>query len=251
MARTIKVLTALEVKAIKEPGMHRVDDGLYLQVASKTARSWIHRFTLDGKATWSGLGPADAMSLADARAARDDERALIRQGINPVTQRKALRTAAEPVKSKKTFREVAADYIANHESSWKNHVHRKQWTSTLDTYVHPIIGDMPVDEITTDHIRQVLQPIWYTKPETARRVRGRIEKILGFAKPLGLRSGENPARLADNIEHVFPKREKRKVKHHPALPYAQIPAFMTELREHEGIAALCQNSACRETSGDA
>src|SRR5258708_425015 len=177
------------------------------------------------------------MSPAGARGKLKDEQALIRQGIDPVAQRKDQRAAAEPAKAKKTFREVAKDFITNHESSWKNPVHRKQWPSTLETYVYPVIGDMPPDEITTEHVRQVLQPIWYTKAETARRVRGRIEKILGFAKPLGLRSGENPARLVDNLEHVFPRREKRKVKHHPAMPYGELPAFMVKLREQESTSA--------------
>jgi integrase len=232
-------LTALEVAKIVDAGMHRVDDGLYLQI--KGGRSWVHRYMFRGKQRLSGLGsadPKDGLTLAQARAARDDERALIRKDIDPVAERKRRRGEKTAEQSRKIFRNVARDFIANHEGQWRNPVHRKQWTSTLETYVYPVIGEMWVDEIITDHVRQVLQPIWYAKPETARRVRGRIEKILGFAKPLGLRSGENPARLADNLEHIFPKLEKkRKIRHHPALPYAQIPIFVPKLREQEGVGA--------------
>lgn len=253
MGRTIKLLTAKEVEHIKAPGMHPVDAGLYLQIMSINSRSWIHRYTFKGKARWSGLGPYPEMSLADARAKRDDERAEMRAGIDPVAERKRERQEGRPG-PKKTFRQVAKEFIANHESEWKNPIHRKQWPSTLNTYAYPIIGDMPVDEITTEHVRQVLTPIWYAKPETARRVRGRIEKVLGFAKPLGLRTGENPARLADNLEHIFPrpKGKKRKVRHHPAMPYQAIGAFMAQLRQREGVAARCLEFTilCANRTGD-
>jgi integrase len=252
MARTIELLTAKEVERLKQPGMHSVDAGLYLQIKNG-ARSWIHRYTINRKARWSGLGSYPEMSLAGARAKLKDEQAQIRAGIDPVADRKRMRGEKLAEQPKKTFREVAKDYITNHESSWKNPVHRKQWTSTLEAYVYLTIGDMPVDQIITDHVRQVLQPIWYTKPETARRIRGRIEKILGFAKPLGLRTGENPARLTDNIEHVLPKRAKRKVKHHPAMPYGELPAFMVKLRGQENIAARCleYTTLCATRTGDA
>src|SRR5262249_42595486 len=138
----------------------------------------------------------------------------------------------------KTFRDVAADFITNHEGEWQNPVYRKQWSSTLKAYAYPVIGDLAPDEIITEHIRQVLQPIWYTKTVTANNVRWRIEKVLSFAKVLGLRTGENPARWADNLEHIFPKQQrKRKVRHHPALPHAQVPAFMAKLRQIDSISA--------------
>ena len=232
-----RALTVVEIKALTEPGLHWVDDGLYLQI--RGGRSWCHRYMFDGKPRLSGLGPVDDVTLAQARAARDDERALIRKGGDPVADRKRQRgeKTAEP-KKKVVFRDVAKDFIANYEGEWRNPVHRQQWTNTLETYVYPIIGDMTPDEITTEHVRQVLQPIWLAKAETAARLRGRIERILGFARPLGLRTGENPARWADNLEHMFPKQKrKRKVRHHPALPYAQIPAFMAKLRTWEGISA--------------
>jgi integrase len=236
MAPTHK-MTAKEVERIVAPGMHRIDEGLYLQIKDAASRSWIHRYTLKNKARWSGLGSYPAISLANARAARDDERAQIRDGIDPVAQRRQARQVQDDVKPKKTFRDCAADYMANHEGSWKNDKHRQQWPSTLQTYVYPIIGDLPVDTINTEHVRSVLQPIWYTKSETARRIRGRIEAILSFAKALELRSGENPARYRDHLVNVFPERTKRSVKHHAALPYAEMAPFMSDLRQREGTAA--------------
>jgi integrase len=240
MARTVKLMTAREVEVLaRQQGMHRVDSGLYLQ-AKGDARSWIHRYQVDGKARYSGLGTWPEVSLADARAKRDDERAKLRAGIDPIDERKQKRTEEQTdERPRKMFKDVAAAYIADNESTWKNPVHRKQWTSSLKTYAYPIIGDMWVDDITTDDVCRVLRPIWYSKQETARRVRGRIESVLGYAKVLGLRSGENPARLPDNIALVFPRREKKKqrIKHHPALPYADLPAFMAELRKLESTSA--------------
>jgi hypothetical protein len=175
MARTIELLTAKEVEHLKEPGMHLVDAGLYLQMKNG-ARSWIHRYTFKRKARWSGLGSYPQMSLAGARDRRDDERKQLRHGIDPVAERKRKRSEKPADQAKKKFREVAKDFMANNENSWKNAVHRKQWTSTLETYVYPVIvpsgglkfGDMLVDEITTEDVYEVLKPIWYTKQETAR-----------------------------------------------------------------------------------
>jgi integrase len=236
-----KKLTALEVERIKAPGTHRVDEGLYLQI--KGGRSWLHRYMFAGKQRWSGLGSAadpkeGGLSLAKARAARDDERALIRQGVDPVAKRHRQRQDGAAAPAKKTFRDVADDYVANHEAAWKNTVHRAQWASTLRTYAFPILGEKPLEEITTDDVREVLQPIWHRKPETARRVRGRIEAILDLAKTLGLRGGDNPARWKGHLENVFPRRKKTAVKHHAAMPYSAIGGFMERLREREGVAAL-------------
>jgi integrase len=240
MARTIQLKTAKEIEhLVKQEGTHPVEPGLYLQV-HRAAVSWLHRYRFKGKSRWSGLGSYPAVNLGAARAKLKDEQTKIRAGVDPVEERKQQRVekVAERPKPKKTFREVAKDYIINHESSWTNPKHRNAWTVTLETYAYPVIGDMAVDEITTENVREVLQPIWYTKAVTARRVRGRIEKVLSFAKPLGLRAGENPARWADNIEHIFPKREKkRKVKNHPAMPYGELPAFMVRLREQGGLSA--------------
>src|SRR5262249_25137348 len=159
----------LEVAALTEPGLHWVDDNLYLQI--KGGRSWLHRYSFDGKEWNSGLGSADIVTLAEARAARDDERAKIRIGINPVKARRDERAVAivEVVKAI-TFADCATGYIRSHEASWKSRVHRQQWRSTLETYVYPIIGRLPVRDIDTALAVQVLEPIWSTIPESASRI---------------------------------------------------------------------------------
>jgi integrase len=239
MARTDRAKTAREVEALaKTPGKHRVDAGLYLQTRGDRV-SWLHRYTFAGRPRYSGLGAYPETTLAEARGKCRDEQSLLRKGVDPVEERKRKRAekAAEEKPAAPTFRKVATAYIADNESAWKNPVHRTQWRATLARYAYPAIGDKAVNEITTDDVYQVLKPIWHAKPETARRLRGRIEKVLGAAKARGWRSGENPARLADNIALLFPRPEKRKVRHHPAMPYAQIPVFMAELRRHEATAA--------------
>lgn len=239
MARTIEVLTAKEVEQLaKQPGMHRADEGLYLQVKNG-ACSWLHRYRFKGVTRWSGLGPYPEITLKVARERRSVEHVRVLDGIDPVAERRRQRTQGATVTARpaKTFRDVAKAFIANHESGWTNPKHREQWTVTLETFVYPHIGDIDVAAITTEDVRQVLQPIWYTKAETASRVRARIENVLSFAKPLGLRTGENVAQWKDNLENVFPKRDKRRKEHHAALPYEQLPAFLVKLRGYGGVAA--------------
>jgi integrase len=239
MARTVKLLTVKEIEQkAKVPGFHLVGPaGLYLQVKGN-AVSWIDRCTVQGRTSYSGLGAYPAVSLSEAREKQTTERKQRRDGVDPVAERKAKRNEKTTERTRKTFKEIAKAYIADNESTWKNPVHRQQWPSSLETYVYPIIGDMWVDEIETDHVCRLLRPIWLTKAETAARTRGRIEKILDAAKALKLRSGENPALLA-SVVAVLPKREKKKkrVKHHPSLAYEQMPAFMAELRELDSTSA--------------
>jgi integrase len=238
MARTIEVLTAKEVEQLaKRPGDHRVDTGLYLQVKNG-ACSWLHRYRFKGAQRWSGLGAYPETTLAAARKKRDVEQGQIREGVDPVAERKAKRTASPPaeVRPKKTFRDVARDFIVNHEGEWTPK-HREQWIASLEQFAYKTIGDMAVDAITVDDVRAVLQPIWFTKRETASRLRARIEKVLSLAKTLKLRTGENPAHWSDNLEHVFPGEKLRKKAHHAALPYEALPAFLVRLREQGGIAA--------------
>src|SRR5262249_53728622 len=136
------------------------------------------------------------------------------------------------------FENAATVYIASHEAGWRNDKHRQQWTNTLKTYAYPVIGHLAVREIDTGLIMQVLQPIWTVKPETAGRVRGRIEAILDWARVHGYRHGENPAHWRGHLDKLLPAKSKvRKVEHHPALPYPQIGAFMADLRSRAGTAA--------------
>jgi integrase len=238
MARTIEVLTAKEIEQLsKKPGMHRADEGLYLQVKNG-ACSWLHRYRFRGVPRLSGLGAYPGITLAIARKKRDAEHAQVLAGVDPVAERRRKRTVAPVEKPKATFRDVAKAFIANHESQWTNPKHHWQWTTSLEQFVYPHIGDTAVDAITVEDVRQVLQPIWYTKAVTASRVRARIENVLSFAKPLGLRTGENVARWKDNLEFVFPRREKKRKKiHHAALPHEELPGFLVKLRAQGGIAA--------------
>ena len=233
----MKKLTALQVAKLKKPGRYAVGDGAYLQITGDSGRSWLFRYQRDGKPRHMGLGSESLLSLVDAREAAREARRLLLQGIDPLEHRAAKRQqAALETARGVTFKECADRYIAAHEAAWRNPVHRKQWRSTLATYVHPVFGDLPVAAIDTALVTQVLEPIWTAKPETAGRLRGRIERILDWARVRGHRSGENPARLAGHLDHLLPKRSKvARVKHHPALPYADIPAFVGELRAREGI----------------
>lgn len=250
MARTDRrALTAVEVRALTAPGLHWVDDGLYLQI--KGGRSWAHRYMLDGKPRVSGLGSADTTTLAQARAARDEERVLIRRGVDPVAARRAERVEARVGQVKViTFHECADTYIKTHEAGWKSAVHRQQWRNTLKTYVDPIIGGVPIAEVDTALAMRVLEAIWFKTPETASRVRGRCECILDWAKAREYRNGENPFRWRGHLDKLLPAKTKvRKVQHHAAMPYGDIPGFMEALREREGISVRALEflilTACR------
>ncbi len=226
-------LTPAMLKHGLEPHRRYSDGGgLWLQVSKSGTRSWLFQYTIGGRARWHGLGPYPDVTMKEARERAVDLRKLVREGVDPIDQRKieALKTA--------TFRQVAKEYIDGQAPGWRNEKHRNQWTNTLTAEVYPVIGDLPVGSIDKPLVLKVLRPIWNVKPETADRVRARIEKILDYAKSSGSRSGENPAKWRGNLEHNFPKRSKlARVKHHAALPYADIPAFMAELRDRDSISA--------------
>ena len=239
MARTVNQLTAAKVQRLKAPGMYPDGAGLYLQVTGENAKSWLLRYSLRGKSREMGLGSLRKVSLAEARRKAADCHKLLEGHIDPVEYRNAARTAAALASAKTiTFKEAAVRYIAMRSKGLKNTKHAAQWGTTIATYAEPVLGKLPVRDITVGLVHRVLEPIWTTKPETAGRVRGRIEKILGWAKVNNYREGENPARWRDNLDQLLPKlSEVRKVKHHPALPYAELPAFMQKLRQVEGSAA--------------
>ena len=177
--------------------------------------------------------------MPDARAAATEQRKLRQTGIDPIQARKGERAKAALEDAKAlTFREAAERYIAAHSAGWKAPRHVIHWRNTLATHAYPVIGKLPVQAIDTDLVLNVLEPIWTLKPETAGRVRSRIELILDWARSRGLRDGENPARWRGHLRFQLAPRSKiRRVKHHAALPYAELPAFMTELRKHESIGA--------------
>jgi integrase len=190
-----------------------------------------------------GLGGLTKVSLADARKKATDARRTLSDGSDPVTLRQeeeTRRAAAEKLTAAHfmTFDKCAEAYISAHEISWRNEKHRQQWRNTLTTYVSPVFGFAPVQKIDIDFVMKVIEPLWNTKTETARRVRGRIEVILDWARVRGYRTGENPARWRGNLDHLLPARSKvRAVKHYAALPYSEIGAFMQDLRTMEGASA--------------
>jgi integrase len=232
-------LTALKVTRTSKTGMHADGGGLYLQVTGDGAKSWIYRFTLRGRTREMGLGSLTAISLSDARSKAGECRRQRQEGIDPIEARRALRTQLQLNAAKAiTFKDAARAYIAAHRAGWHNAKHAEQWTSTLETYAGPVFGSVSVQDVDTSLVLKSLEPIWTTKPETAARVRGRIEAILDWAKVRGYRTGDNPARWRGHLDHLLPARSKvRAIKHHSALPYRDMPDFMKALREQKGTAA--------------
>jgi integrase len=186
-----------------------------------------------------GLGAYSDVPLANAREKRKAARTLLSQGIDPIDHRDLLR-AQEALQKAKTlsFEQCAVKLIDGQKAGWKNAKHIAQWRNTLADYAGPVIGKMPVQEVDTPHILRVLEPIWTTKPETAYRLRGRIEHVLDWARVHKYRTGENPARWRGHLDMLLPKKSKvHAVQHHPALPYDKINEFMTALKPQPGIAA--------------
>jgi integrase len=243
MAKKAAGLTARRVLTEARPGLHGDGGGLYLQVAPTGSKSWILRYQLRGRRRDMGLGAAGLFSLADAREKAVAARRLVAEGIDPIADRKAreaARLAAEDAaeKASKTFRQCAEGYIAAQRAGWRNPKHAAQWASTLETYAYPVLGDMPMASIDPSHIKKVLAPIWETKTETASRLRGRIEAIFDSAKAETIVTGDNPAAWQGNVKHFFPAKGKvKKVEHHAALPYADLPAFWPKLQGQDGMGA--------------
>src|SRR5262249_22980508 len=186
-----------------------------------------------------GLGPYPDISLAEARRRATEHRNQRREGIDPLDAKAAQRRAHRLVVAKgRTFRECAVEFVEKNSVGWRNAKHRQQWKNTLATYVYPILGDLPVSEIDTGLILQVLDPLWAKKPEAASRVRGRMEAVLDAATVRGFRQGPNPAQWKGNLAHILPAHAKvRKVVHHAALPFDEIPEFLSILRNRSGMAA--------------
>jgi integrase len=240
MAREIERLKDVQVRNIKEPGYHPDGAGLYLQVSPSLTKSWIFRYTRTGKTREMGLGSYLALTLKEARDAAKAQRKLLAEGRDPIDTRDALKTQEVLAKANTlTFDECAKKYIATNKAGWKNGKHADQWQNTLDTYASPVIGKLPIQAIDTGLVLRVLEPIWAEKPETASRVRGRIESVLNWATAHKYRSGDNPARWRGHLDKILPKRSKvARVQHHEALPYSEINPFITELRKQPGIAPM-------------
>lgn len=228
-SRTLNRLSAAQVAKLKASGRHADGGGLYLFIDDSGRRRWIFMYTRGGKRTELGLGSARDLSLANARAEAAALRAILAGGGDP----RAERTRDDHVP---TFGESADTYIEAMRPSWRNAKHAAQWTMTLTRYAEPIRAK-PVDEISTQDVLDVLQPLWQRTPETAERLRGRIENVLDAAKARGHRSGENPARWRGHLDQLLPKRQRLSRGHHKALPHEALPAFMSDLRDRDAIAA--------------
>ena len=241
MVRTLHNLSAAKVASLKKPGRYADGGGLYLQVTRTGSKSWLFRFMREGRAREMGLGPLTSLSLAQARTRAAEARLALVDGLDPLEQRRLSRTqAAIEAAGIVTFKRAAERYIEAHEATWKNAKHRAQWGSTLRDYVYPIIGPLPVAAIDVGLVLQCVEPIWTSKPETAGRVRGRIEAVLDWAGARGYRPKENPARWQGNLSMLLPSRSRMgRIVHHPAMPYAEIPAFMPTLRANGEVAARC------------
>ena len=232
-------LTAKRVEKLTKAGRYGDGHGLYLQVTPAGVRSWLLRYERGGRERWMGLGPLHTFNLDEARARARQARQQLADGVDPLDARKAERAerALEAAKAI-TFADAARQYFDQHEGKWKNRKHRGQFQATLRDYALPVIGSLPVAAIDTGLVLKCIEPIWQTKTETASRVRGRIEAILDRATVRGYRTGDNPARWKGHLGQVLPARGQiKQVQHHPALPFAEVPEFMAELAEREGMGA--------------
>lgn len=237
-------LTARSVTGAMKPGLYADGGGLYLQVTigkdGAPRRSWVLRFTApNGRRREMGLGSVLLVDLAAARELALSARKQAVDGEDPIVARDAAKNARIVERPQAmTFRRCAEAYIAAHEQDWKNAKHRWQWRSTLEKHIYPVFGDLDVAAVDDALVMRALDPIWQTKNETASRLRGRIEAILDWAKVRGLRTGENPARWRGHLQKALPApRKAQRIQHHPALAYAEIPAFMAKLRAKDGVSA--------------
>jgi integrase len=232
-----RALSLAQVNALQAKGNHWVAPSLYLQIRpDRGSRSWLFRYERAGKTAWLGLGPAAGIlpvSLTDARDKAERLRIAVRDGADPLAEARARRTpAAKEESTAPTFARCAEQYIATHEASWKNEKHAAQWTSTIETYANPHIGELPVDRVGVDEVLKVLKPIWTTKSETASRLRGRIEKVIGWAEAKKYRSSDNPAAARGPLSHLLPSLAKvQKVVARPSVPYVEVPALVADLRK--------------------
>lgn len=241
MPKIAKELSALEVRNLTQPGHHFVGGvaGLMLQITESGGRTWVLRASVGGKRRDIGLGGYPTVTLAGARESARLARDKIRNGVDPVAERLAARSALAAARAASiTFEEAAKRCIAAKEAGWRNAKHAGQWTATLRTYAFPSIGGLQVSAVETAHVVGVLEPLWSAMPETASRLRGRIEAVLDWAKARGYRDGENPARWKGHLSVILPAAGKvKRVKHHPALDYRQIGDFLRALDNVEGVGA--------------
>jgi integrase len=230
-------LSARTVEAKLKRGRYGDGGGLFLQVSKWGTKSWVFRFERAGIERNMGLGPTHTLSLGEARERARECRRVILDGGDPIETRNAARSRQRVETARGvTFAKCAEDFLEAHRAGWGNEKHRGQWSSTLATYVYPVVGELPVAAIDTALVMRCLEPMWRAKPETAKRVRGRIESVLDFATVRGFRQGDNPARWRGHLDKLLPAPNKVRAKgHHAAMPYPELPEFMAELRGRDGV----------------
>ncbi len=239
----------LKAYQAKQPGKYADGSGLYVEVREDKPLRFSLRYMLDGKSREMGLGTLKDISLADVRDRAEDFREKLRKGIDPLDERRLTkaRERAERLEREKTsaqdkatFSVVAEEYLKAKSHEWSNAKHRQQWANTLQQYAYPIIGEKPVRDIVREDVLKILEPHWLTKNETMTRVRQRVEAIINYAIVKEYREAANPAEWKSNLKLLLPdpsKVQNSSKRHHPALDYEQMPAFMSALREMPGDAA--------------
>lgn len=241
--RQLNRLSTRALATNKQPGLYCDGGGLYLQVTSSGSKTWIFRYRspLTGKLRDMGLGPIHTVGLPQAREKATAQRNVLLSGLDPI-QKRDEESRQRAINSAKavTFSECAASYIESHRAGWKNDKHASQWKNTIKAYCQPVIGALPVQDVDTGLVLRILEPIWSTKPETASRLRGRIESILDWAKARRLRSGENPAQWKGHLKQLLPTLSRRgRITHHKAMPFEEVGRFVAELRKSPLVAARC------------
>lgn len=234
MARRVLGKLSARTVATVGPGRHSDGGGLYLTVTPDGRRRWVLRYTVGGRLREMGLGSARDVTLAAARESADAARRQVRDGLDPITEREKT---IEAEQDRRTFGEAADEFMVSFAAGWRNTKHRAQWEMTLREYAAPL-RSLPVGEVSTADVLGVLQPLWTKLPETASRLRGRIERVLDFAKVKGWRSGENPALWRGHLDKLLPRRERLSRGHHAAMDFTSVPAFVADLRSRRSTAAL-------------
>ncbi len=243
MGRQLNRLTARTIATKQTPGLYCDGGGLYLQISNSGSKAWIFRYRspLTRKLRDMGLGAIGTVGLLEARERATTQRGLLSCGIDPIQARdQELQRKAVEAASAITFSQCATAYIESHRRGWRNAKHGDQWTNTIEDYCNPVIGSVPVQAVDTGLVLKILEPIWATIPETASRLRGRIENILAWAKARGYRAGENPAVWRGHLNQLLPALAKKsRVVHYEAMPFADVSAFVSKLREQSTVSARC------------
>ena len=233
-----KYPSAKDLAKITRAGRYAVGHGAYMQVSPDGDRSWIFRYRIGAKSTHMGMGSCAYVTLQEARDKAIDYQRQRLAGLDPLTEKRRLRAQRVPVVDAVTFQDAALQFIINREPSWRNGASSQQWRASLATHVFPQIGHLSVSDITSDHVVTALQPIWQATPETARRVRNRVELVLSFAIAKKWRTGDNPAAWSV-LKHLLPEHNGLQKRHMPAVPYKELPTFVQRLQGDGSVVARC------------